>query len=497
VSDVSVVIPSRSDAGGLEALLRSLDLQSLPWDRFEVVVESDPEGDDARARHLTWLAGHRPNMHVVGDSGVAGLAAVELRGEVALVTLEPVSLLTDALHEVAAHAASGREADGNDRPGSGVVFAVRRLGEGPGAVPALAMDRTHLDHAGGSVRSAIEAASRALEGAQDSGPRVLEPLYVAAPRRDEPPAGRAGPVHLHSDVAWREGALELKVAVSIVDREEAGEADDASAVVEGAAGPVRLVARDLSSGRTRVLAASNPSGVDGGRPTTQIVHVEAVSELVDWLGREVWHLQVEWGAWVAPVGIDADRGAVVGPFVVDAARQSGGVALRAAGVREGMLSPRAGDVVFTEDATGLAMVLPMEGSHVFGADVRAELRIGDLAVPARLVSGDRGLELRALVSGLCGRYPLALRAGGPVLPLGLVLVLDETGRASLTAGAPRAAQSVPSSTGHAAGGPLDDLPRRRDRSARIPLARWIPHGLRVRARRWPLVRRLRRVVTPT
>jgi hypothetical protein len=95
---------------------------------------------------------------------------------------------------------------------------------------------------------------------------------------------------------------------------------------------------------------------------------------------------------------------------------------------------RAEEASILESAEGALLVLPVPGVQI-PHEVAGELRLGALAVPARLVPGAPA-RLQAWVSGLPGEYALSVRFGAAERSCGVLLSVGPAGELSVVASPP-------------------------------------------------------------
>ena len=105
--DVSVIVPTYNSGDGLNRLVASVDAQTLPADRFEVVFVDDGSTDDTHDRLLK-IAAERPNVsvHRIPNSGwpsrPRNVGTREARGDYVLYMDHDDELFPEALERVAA-----------------------------------------------------------------------------------------------------------------------------------------------------------------------------------------------------------------------------------------------------------------------------------------------------------------------------------------------------------------------------------------------------------
>jgi len=465
---VSVVVEGSDDVEGLESVLRSVDAQTVPASAVELVVVLDGAAEEVRRR---WerLRDRRPHLVLAEGGDPGGLAAAS--GEFVLRVRPGDSLYPEALARLLA------QADGLDAV-AGRVVAPRT------ATPALlTRDRDLLDadDAAAALTSPCLLVRRDLvpsdAGAGPAGAVRVGVLasYPTLRRRAEPAA--APPVTLldqRRSLTWAgphlrleaEGTLEgLPLGVAPADLTLVARLREVDTrlthLLEGTG---TVVATSSEGSLTWTLTAQlDPRAAAPGTPLeTGVWEFEASVAGSDGVGA------------VRRLGWAPSPAGVVEGLVVVPAPAGRTLRLDVGTTRWPLVS--AADVAgatVTESATGSLLVLPLPDVHVAGeAVLPAEVGLGSLPVPARLVLDGRGATVEALVSGLPGVVRLGVGvAGGPLRPSGLQLRIGQDGAMAVEpVPAPKAPAPAPAPAAAPSAAPAPAARSRRSAPA-APLSR--------------------------
>ena len=213
---ISVIVPTYRPGDGIDRVVTSLDAQTLPQDRFEVILIDDGSPDDTLQR-LQVLAATRPNYRVerIENSGwpsrPRNVATRLARGDYVLYMDHDDSLYPDGLrraHEYAAAAGLdgvvAKRTDAPYTPGRRTMLKIKhertadavvigyglsRNGSGVGSLHLGLYDDGALVHVGG-IGAFPDAARAQLAG-------VLAPLVLTGAEADAAPrpnkVSRLGP----------------------------------------------------------------------------------------------------------------------------------------------------------------------------------------------------------------------------------------------------------------------------------------------------------------
>jgi hypothetical protein len=450
---VSVLVPTRNPNSSTFSLINSLDVQSLPYDRFETVY-ADWGSTDGTLQRLRRLAASRPNVKLTGGPGNATddelimVALAEATGDYVLVVQPAHRLLPQALERMVqfaeehqAEVVVGRTIR-NGASDLALVPANRPRILGDDLAPSLAagavlVRRTLLldvDRLPGQRGFADQILARTDAVAGYADYPVL--LGAEAERTEVPPGG-------HPTVQWVDAKLHLQLTV---EREAGEPAEDAQIVValqhsvtgEEFAIPVAL---SFQTGDESSAEASPPdtSGSTGGSRGHGCWSLDALIDpeqaaLGQTLPDGLWQIVVRIAiagreraitvaqSEVPPALLDG-RGFVVtssdGRMVLDVGAVQHGLVARAS----------ADDAQVTESVAGSLLKLMVPGLYVEGTGTYpGHLLIGSLPLPATLVSDGEQVFVECYVSGLPGSAALSVQFGGAKpIPTGLSLDISAVG----------------------------------------------------------------------
>jgi len=411
-----------------QALMSSIDDQTVPTEAFEVIVVDCGLDQDGRAS-ADRLARHRTNVRIVEaghdlvDTAVGGYT-LRLRSD-ELLFPQAVHRLTEFAQTHSLDIVIGRTVQPGHAPSA--AFLEDRVALAADAVestlsegaPLVAADRVR----GKAGDSGIET-SEARIGVLGSYPILLT---VASD-----PAPEAGAVVVSAPAArWTASDLELQISGTVSGLNP-----------EGLVPSVLL--RHLGTQLTYVLpsAGTVTAAENEGEPATWTAEV-SFSPLTAAAGeplvRGLWQLEVAVASPVAsagPVripGVELPVALLDGMIVVPDGHYRKALRFEVGGTRLPVVADASlNEASVTETAAGSLLRVPLRQCHVQTAgSVPGFITLDRLKVPATIETDGETAVLSAYVSGLAGTYPVAAQFGRSMHATGLALHISGTGEMRL------------------------------------------------------------------
>jgi hypothetical protein len=464
---VTVVVPVHDDFEQMKKLVRSLDLQTMPTDEFEVVLHG--VDGEAGVDQFDALAAHRPNVKVVRttDAAVDLLAAAE--GDFVLVVDRDEALFPGALARLHGFA----EQHGVDAVAGRVVTAGNSapvwlwtdtaVVRDPDIIATLT-DRTDAVSAQLLVR---RDAARLTEGRllQSASTRIGVLGSHAITLRDGQSVDSGAearsvvpPVAVES-ATWRDGSLHLMLRTA-GSGSASGERRAVLQLTHAGTQETFLVPAEIS---TAELSKNPLSEGSPGGPQLQVEAAVAPTRTPangQQLAVGSWHVSLVLAIgretmpptpipWLpCPPALIGSTAVVPAPTATASGSQW--LTLDVGPMHRQLLSnvdPAAGTV--TESVVGSELVLNVPQLHVYGTDgLDGFIALDKIRLPARIRSKNGHAQLVAFVSGVAGKPPaIAAQFGpGPLRATGLSLQISGVGTMSVikTPPAPQVPAKPPS-----------------------------------------------------
>lgn len=441
--DVSVVVPTSDSKQDLAGLFDSLDRQSMPVSRFEVLAASHGSGDGTDEL-LDKLAGHRPNVTKLAHVHEGDEAWLAPCSGTYVLRLDPrARLFPEALERLYGFAAEHDLDAVAGRVTSPTAATPALLLQDDPAVdesalaavlagPALLVRRTRL--------SGDNATDRALAvGVLGSYPTLSSPASVET--SDDALAWRQERIA----AVWQSGRLRVEAAGSF----------DGHATLNGDEALTVLV-RSATSGLSYVVPVEGQVTTDGIAPASWSLLVEldpATAALGTPLTHDTWELDVQLSGHGVPAHSVLTLGSAacppallpLGPVVVGS--QQGRLQVDVGPTKHPLLA----DVdpawaTITETAGGSVLVLQLpEMSVVADApELEGYVALGSFRLRAGIANDGERAWLRCYLSGLAGVSEVNAMFGDcPAKPTGLELRISDLGAMTIAKKQPPAPKPAP------------------------------------------------------
>jgi hypothetical protein len=459
----SVIVPLAVDSSPIDALVRSVDEQSLKYEEFEVLF-ADCGASPAAVKRLHRLVECRPNMHIVETrSSSAGAALADClqqaRGEYVLFLSpddQPYPSALEKIHGFGhAHQVDiviGRRSLGGAQAlPVGLLRNDPRFGSDPDpslSVPSYRREyvsRLDVQVSGSSLEEALsQLRVAAMEATEAVG--VLTDYPCLQSRDDARTGGSGRPVvlALHKpSLQWHENALHVTVR---------GDIRPATPVADPLAVSDTIAAVVLRHGRSGVerLVPVESKVVDASNGIVEYSYqISLKSPQDEPLGPGQWTMELHTGgpglACAATVPSGGRHLAVMDGNLFSCAGSAGRLVLEVGSPRQSIGPIRPRNVRVHESAQGTRLSASLPAVFAQGIEsVQGSISLGQLVIPAKIVVRDGQARLEAFVSGLAGTYALSTQFGrGGPSPTGLELVVTGTGEMSVRRRAKRKRAATP------------------------------------------------------